>query len=238
VGTLWSNVASEFSQHGLSSLVLESMLDADDRPWLLRELDPAQSSSPGEHDPRSFLKERWASAVSKKKPPEAFSPLAPFGREFPGLARMSEGPPDEGVLQTVTAGMNGRLGLVAVTRTAEALAVIGWQGPLNYYVNMGKFGSVLRSWEDRFGAYLVGVGFDTITIAVQSPPRTLEHAMQIAAEHCAVCPDNIEAAGSGSIKKYANHSSRSPCGCSGGTECTLATRSTSRVRGIRAAAAD
>jgi hypothetical protein len=37
---------------------------------------------------------------------------------------------------------------------------------------------------------------------LHSTPRTLEHAMQIAAEHFAMCPDNIQ--GAGSIKKYAN----------------------------------
>jgi hypothetical protein len=204
VGALWRDIAFEFSQHGLWPLVLESLHDADDRPWLVGELDPALSSSPGEHDPRSVLEEEWASVVpSEEEEPDAFARLAPFGREFPGLARMSEEPADEGALQTVTAGMNGRLGLVAVTRPADALAVLGWLGPLNHYGDMGKLGSVLRSWEDRFGAYLVGVGFATMTLAVQSPPHTLEFAFQIAAEHFAMCSDNIYQ-GAGSIDEYAS----------------------------------
>jgi hypothetical protein len=74
------------------------------------------------------------------------------------------------------------------------------------------------SWEDRFGAYLVGVGFADMMLAVQSPPRTLEHAMQIAADHCAMCLDNIYQ-GVGSIEEYA--SANSPRGCSGGTQRTL-----------------
>lgn len=204
VGTLWLDVASGFPQHGLWPLILESLQYADDRPWLVGELDPTQSSSPGEHDARSVLEEMWASAVPcEGEEPESFALLAPFGREFPGLARMSEAPADEGSLQTVTAGLNGRLGLVAVTRPADTLAVLGWLGPLNHNEDMGEFGSVLRSWEDRFHAYLVGVGFDTMTLAVQSPPRTLEHATQIAAEHFAMCPDNIYQ-GAGSIEMYAS----------------------------------
>jgi hypothetical protein len=44
---------------------------------------------------------------------------------------------------------------------------------------------VLRSWEDRFGARLLEVGFEDIRLLVSRPPQTLEAAQRIAAEHFA-----------------------------------------------------
>jgi hypothetical protein len=54
---------------------------ADDRPRRCGELDPALSSSPGEHDPGSVPEEDWAWVVpSEEEEPEAFALLARFGR--------------------------------------------------------------------------------------------------------------------------------------------------------------
>lgn len=204
VGALWSDVAAGFSEHGLWPLVLESLDGDDERPWFSGELDPAVSSNPSTLDARAVLEEQWAQAVpSEEEDSEALALLAPLGRQFPGLARSSEESPDEAALLETVAGMNGRLGLVAVTRPADALAALGWSGPVNHYEDMGQLGAVLRSWEERFGAYLVGVGFDTMTLGVQRPPRTIDHAMEIAAEHFAMCSDNIYQ-GAGSMDEYAS----------------------------------
>jgi hypothetical protein len=62
--------------------------------------------------------------------------------------------------------------------------------------------TVLRSWEVRFDAYLVGLGTDTLQLAVGRPPRDSAAATAIAAEHFAFCPDNIQQ-GAGSIREYA-----------------------------------
>jgi hypothetical protein len=50
---------------------------------------------------------------------------------------------------------------------------------------------VAQPVEDRFGARLLDVGFDTIALSVAAPPLTTEHALAVAAEHFALCPDNI-----------------------------------------------
>lgn len=96
--------------------------------------------------------------------------------------------------------MDGRLGLVAVVRAADA--ALGWQGPVNVYQDMGRLAAVLRSWEDRFAAVVVGIGFDTLSVAVRRPPTTDADATALAAEHFAVCPDQI-LQGVGTIAKYA-----------------------------------
>ncbi len=62
--------------------------------------------------------------------------------------------------------------------------------------------AILDTWEDRFDAYLVGLGFDTVTLIVGRPPADLGAANEIAAEHLAFCPDNIFQ-GVGTIQEYA-----------------------------------
>jgi hypothetical protein len=54
----------------------------------------------------------------------------------------------------------------------------------------------------RFDAYVVGMGTDTLVLAVGRPPRDLASATAIAAEHYAFCPDNIQQ-GVGTIREYA-----------------------------------
>jgi hypothetical protein len=49
--------------------------------------------------------------------------------------------------------------------------------------------AVLRSWEDRFGVVLAGLGFATLTLLVPHPPGDESEALPIAAELAALCPD-------------------------------------------------
>jgi Domain of unknown function (DUF4253) len=62
-----------------------------------------------------------------------------------------------------------RLGLVAARRPADVLAVVGWTGAMNYHATSAPLACVLRSWEDRFGARLVRLGFDTMDLLVERP---------------------------------------------------------------------
>jgi hypothetical protein len=43
--------------------------------------------------------------------------------------------------------------------------------------------AVLRSWEDRFGATLIVLGFDEMELSVAAPPRLPGPALVLAAEH-------------------------------------------------------
>jgi hypothetical protein len=51
--------------------------------------------------------------------------------------------------------------------------------------------AVLRSWEDRFGAVLVGLSFGTMTLLVTRPPTSDDEALRVAAEVAALCPDAL-----------------------------------------------
>jgi hypothetical protein len=42
---------------------------------------------------------------------------------------------------------------------------------------------MMRSWEDRFGARLLRLGYNTMTFLVSKPPQTEASALAVAAEH-------------------------------------------------------
>ncbi|WP_312871166.1 DUF4253 domain-containing protein [Streptomyces lonarensis] len=93
---------------------------------------------------------------------------------------------------------------MAADRSADAPAGCGWSGPVNYTGDMSAFSAVLRSWEDRFGARVVGMGFDTLLLSVASPPRDEATALRVAAEHHAFCPDNVwQNTPGGTLARYA-----------------------------------
>jgi hypothetical protein len=58
------------------------------------------------------------------------------------------------------------------------LAVVGWTGAMNYHATPAPLACVLRSWEDRFGARLVHLGFDTMDLLVERPAPSYKAAGQ------------------------------------------------------------
>lgn len=87
---------------------------------------------------------------------------------------------------------DGGLMLVSVDRPADVPKALGWLGPVNYDLSGESVSAVLRSWEDRFGATLVGIGFDTLTVQVGRSPQSDDQVSKLVTEHYAFCPDNIE----------------------------------------------
>ncbi|MFE2296108.1 DUF4253 domain-containing protein [Streptomyces sp. NPDC059452] len=85
-----------------------------------------------------------------------------------------------------------RLALVPARRSADIPAAIGWSGPMNHENDVARLCAVLRSWEDRYDARVVVLGFDTMIVSVGRPPTTPEEARALAVEHYAFCPDNID----------------------------------------------
>ncbi len=78
----------------------------------------------------------------------------------------------------------------------------GWSGPANH-ATTAEIACVVRDWEDRFGVRVVRVGFDVLELSVAAPPRTLEQALRVAAEHSAFCPDNVWQSEAPSLREYA-----------------------------------
>jgi len=52
--------------------------------------------------------------------------------------------------------------------------------------------AALRSWRERYGAVLVGLGSDTMYLRVERRPKTRDEALKLAREHALFCPDIID----------------------------------------------
>ncbi|GAA3617681.1 DUF4253 domain-containing protein [Streptomyces chitinivorans] len=137
--------------------------------------------------------------------------LRPYGRRPPELARPSRagGDPGAGVAGAaralVTRGTlrRPRMALVPAARSADIPAVIGWSGTLASGEDFEGYGTVLRSWEERFGTRVVALEPDVLHLSVPDPPRTTAQALPVAAEHYAFCPSVVRQ-GAGSISRYAD----------------------------------
>ncbi|MFP3985992.1 DUF4253 domain-containing protein [Streptomyces sp. E11-3] len=200
---LWPRLRAEHATSGLWPLLLDALdrHDADFRPWGCGELWPERMSSPADHNPDTLFARWWqdytATDDDQLTADERLAVTAPFGQTWPGPAPTPapSTDPDEIAEQYagafLTQNPHARLGLVAASRGADALATVGWMGPANYDNDTATFAAVVRDWEDRFGARVVGIGFSTLHLSVAAPPARIEDALAVAAEHFAFCPDNI-----------------------------------------------
>jgi hypothetical protein len=181
-----------FPTTGLWPVVLQGLDEGDPRrPWLDGELAPEADAiaSASSYVVANALAGRWEGSFSDGDGP------------FPGLARATGSAADH-LDGYAKAARGDLLGLVAVQRPADVLAKLGWMGAVNHDLEGDEFTAVLRSWEDRFGAVLVELGFDTMRLVVARPARDFTQAKAIAYELAALCPDNVHQ-GAGSLESYA-----------------------------------
>lgn len=209
---LWAALRADHARSGLWPLLLTPLHDDNEhddeyRPWDNGEVDPSGMSSPAAHDAEAVLARWWARGLPLDGSPT--DTIAPFGMAWPGRApRLApRTDPDELAddLAEVLASFaeNTRIGLVAAQRGADAITSAGWLGPVNHTGDTALLSAVLRDWEDRFGARLLGAGFATLQVSVAAPPSTTEEALRVAAEHLAFCPDNVWQ-GAGTLAAYAD----------------------------------
>ncbi|WP_433533297.1 DUF4253 domain-containing protein [Micromonospora sp. CA-263727] len=199
---LWSQLHAAHQGSGLWPLLLDGLGGAPSRPWDEGELWPAAMSSPAEHDAERLLAGWWAAytgtdADAQLSAQQRTAVTAPYGRDWPGLATplrpgvAPEQHAEHWAAQLSQAQPAMRLGLVAAERGGDALAVAGWQGAINHTNDAAELSAVLRSWEERFGVRVIGVGFAELYLSVAAPPSDTAEALRVAAEHFAFCPDNV-----------------------------------------------
>ncbi|MFG2405501.1 DUF4253 domain-containing protein [Streptomyces brevispora] len=172
------------------------------------DLIPAQTTYPGDHDAEDVLSEVWGAYADDELA------LDDSAKGWPGLAPTpaEAGPDTPDALAAEVADQLTEMGfspagmraaLVSARRSADIPAAIGWSGPLNHENDVARLCAVLRSWEERFGARVVVLGFDTLIVSVSRPPTTTAEAEALAAEHFAFCPDNIHQSTLNSLQAYA-----------------------------------
>ncbi|MDP9831144.1 DUF4253 domain-containing protein [Kineosporia succinea] len=209
---LWRSFRAEEPHSGLTPLLLDHLDGDPARPWDDGELWPGDMSSPGEHDPAEVLAEWWDEHTERDEdddltPDERLEVTAPFGDRWPGLAPRRNGAvepeeqADRCAARVLREKPHLRLGLVAARGGSDALTAAGWQGAVNYVNDTAMISAVLRSWEERFGARVIAVGFADLYVSVAAPPATKDEALRVAAEHFAFCPDNVWAT---SLAEYAD----------------------------------
>jgi hypothetical protein len=204
--TAWVALKDRLAGTQLVPVLLSGLERQSERPWDIGELEPCDPGVADELDAAVLLEDMWDSAVPLPGEDEGRTAelLAPYSRAFPGLSAAA-GPQigaDDvaGAVGSLPAPL--RLGLVAASRPADVPATVGWMGAVNYIATPARLACVLRSWEDRFGARLVHLGFDTMNLLVERPVPCHEAALAVAAEHFAFCSDNVYQ-GAGSIRRYA-----------------------------------
>jgi uncharacterized protein DUF4253 len=164
------------------------------RPWDHEEFDrPADPAELDHMDAATVLTQMWdgemPSAEEDEEEDEPWTAMrAPFSKQFPGLAPPEDTPLSREQLGKVLGSLPPkRIGLVPATRPADVLPLIGWT-PSDQSDAL-PIAAVVRSWEDRFGARLLEVGFAEFRLLAGRPPHSLEHAQRIAAEHFAFCDE-------------------------------------------------
>lgn len=94
------------------------------------------------------------------------------------------------------------IGLVPAVRPADVIALLAWHDHDGSRAEPWQRAAILRSWEERFGAVVVGVGATTVDVSVAAPPTTFPDAIATAIEHYAFAPCGITQ-GVGTIEAYA-----------------------------------
>jgi hypothetical protein len=190
-GMAWAALSDLHIQTGLVPLLLAGLDDHGTRPWDQNEFTgPADMAEVDQLSALGILAAQWDGRLpAEAEDQEAAERRAPFGRHFPGLAPAQASPLSQAQLRQAVAGLPAaRLGLVAASRPADVPALIGWAGSGKFW-NTLHVAAVLRSWEARFGARLLRVGFGEMNLLVERPPRTLDEAQRVAAEHVAFCDE-------------------------------------------------
>jgi hypothetical protein len=195
---LWSRLAAAFPQTGLWPLVA---IGEEGQPphfddGLAPRVDRARRAA---RSPLDVLREGghlYETDVSITR----LAPASTASRQDAVAAAMDAARPLDGDV------LSGLL-LVPTRRPADAIADMGWSGPLNIWQeDTASLSAVLRSWEDRYDAIPVALGFDTLTLAVRRPPAK---TAGIARELGLFAPD-IVYQGTGTVEALAREIERTP----------------------------
>jgi Domain of unknown function (DUF4253) len=193
---VWQVLSDLAPDTGLMPILLASMRGHETRPWDEGELYlRCDLAAVDQLNAATVLAQCWASKAPSprefEREPEFFAHwFPPFGVGFPGLAPGQDQALTKAELERALSWFGpARIGLVPAFRPADVLALVGFNGTANGYGTPELLSAVLRSWEDRFGAVLIEVGFAHIRMLVRRPPRILPDARAVAAELRIMCDE-------------------------------------------------
>lgn len=199
-GRVWAALSDAHQATGLVPFLLSGLDKSTQRPWDDQEFDePADVAELERMNAASVLQEMWAGTAYEVGYEDAdeddedegvVEMRAPFSKQFPGLAPGEDAALGQDQIDSVLDSLAAaRIGLVPADRPADVLPLIGWSGAVNREATALPISAVLRSWEERFGARLLEVGFAEIRLIVERPPRSFEAAQRLAAEQFTFCDE-------------------------------------------------
>jgi Domain of unknown function (DUF4253) len=221
-GRIWQALSDIVPDSGLVPFLLSGLDETTARPWDAGEFsEPADISELMHLDAGRLLAGLWRDQFEvdeesgdedegEEWDEEFAAMIAPFSRQFPGLAPGSDEPlTEQAVAHALAAFPPARIGLATASRPADVLPLIGWDGAANHWESALVIAAVLRSWEERFGARLLRVGFAEVELLVRRPPRTRAAAQRLAAEQFAFC-DECAGQGLHDVSSITDHLLASP----------------------------
>ena len=186
-----------------------------EHPWGKAAL-PFAASSPeaiGTIDVAFLLSQMWELSVPDEgeyEEDDSDDKLAPIGRAWRGLAPAATSTLSQQVLESAVFSLSpARVGVVSTPLVADVPALLAWNNGVNSRPLSSDLSALLRSWQNRFGARLLVLGTETLDLLVERPPADHEHALRVAAEHYAICPDIIDQ-GVGSLSAHASQLVNAP----------------------------
>jgi hypothetical protein len=199
---LYSALRRQFPETGLWPILIHSH---DDVSAVLR---PDAGTDPESVDVLALLANTYAREMRAEV--DQGSGLADiFPATLSRLAPATTGPVDPATGDHLADNRRHmRVVLVPVTRPADIVSALGWQGARTYdgtiNYDAGPVTAILRSLEDRFAAVPVVLASDSIELAVQRPPADAETAKLMTAEFFGICGTYLASEGD-DVKDFENH---------------------------------
>lgn len=187
----WKLLAAGFADSGLWPLLLISPpgASATASSWFD---DPAHRASPTDPcAPALAFAQRLEVSLSGGSPLASTRLLAASNVARGQLARAS-GRRTDALDVALRRLSTARLALVACRRPADAMDVLAWPGADDAGIPPSELADLLGSWEERYGALLIGLGERSLQLAILRPPATFAEAVEALAEQHALCPDEAD----------------------------------------------
>jgi Domain of unknown function (DUF4253) len=199
-GPVWFALSALHGQTGLVPVLEpagrgDDLQDACQDMAAVADLDRFDAAAMLEHRWSDCFPEPWQVGLEWDEERRwAEDMAAPFTSQYPGLAPAVNAALAPEVLEAALRSFPAsRIVLVPADRPADVLPVLGWwPGDWDSAFpapNSVGFAAVLRSWEERFGARLFAMTHDAAHLLVERPPRDLDSALPVAAEHWVFCDE-------------------------------------------------
>lgn len=191
---LWKRLAAAFPETGLWPLALPVAGTAGTVDWFEhatgREadaLDPDADAAAG-RDVADRIRERLSESLDGGSPLRS-TDLLRASHVARGELASGRGRRTDALAFAFGVVGPARLALAPARRPADVIHALAWPGATAAGIPTDELSEIIGSWEERYAALLVGLGEASLVFAVLRPPSTLDEAVEVVAEHHALCPD-------------------------------------------------